>query len=57
MKKCKKDKCLTLVSDPEANYCKRHAGKNPKLDKEFEKNLLEYAELHFPRHLYPDLWK
>lgn len=42
MKKCKKDNCLTLVSDPRANYCKGHAGKNPLLEKSFEKSLLEY---------------
>jgi hypothetical protein len=44
MKKCKKDNCLTLVSDPKANYCKRHAGKNPLLEKSFERGLMEYYQ-------------
>jgi hypothetical protein len=39
MKKC--PKCPNLFAD-KANYCKVHRGKNPLLEKSFEKSLLEY---------------
>lgn len=46
LKKC--GKCSSLVSKPDASYCHRHAGKNPKLSKEYERALIEYCKKRFP---------
>lgn len=44
-------KCKVIISRPDANFCKRHAGKNPRLSKEFEASLIAYVKRHFPHML------